>query len=63
MAKFIVTMCRTSYAFTDIEVEIPEGDLMQERAEEAALGVAGDYEYSEKSADYDAHFVIPKTKP
>ena len=50
MKKFIVNIVRTSYSFKDIEVEAEN----EEQAKEKALEKAGDYEFSEKSADYTA---------
>lgn len=46
--KFTVSVCRTSYQFTDIEVEADS----QEEANELALDEAGGHTYSEKSAEY-----------
>ena len=46
--KFVVTVCRTSYAFHDIEVEAKN----ETEANELALEDAGNHEYSEKTADY-----------
>lgn len=48
MPKFKGTVCRTSYAFRDIEVEANT----EEEAREKMLDEAGDYEYSEKSSEY-----------
>lgn len=48
MPKYKVTMRRTGYAFRDIEVEAESRDKAREKAYE----IAGDYEYSEKDADY-----------
>lgn len=48
MAKYKATVCRTSYGFTDIEVEANN----QEEAEQKILDEAGDHNYSEKTADY-----------
>ncbi len=49
MPKYIVTMCRTSYQYVDIEVE--GEDALD--AESNAYDVAGDYTYTERSADYE----------
>jgi hypothetical protein len=48
MPKFKATVCRTSYSFNEIEVEAQN----KEEAKQKILDEAGDYEYSEKSAEY-----------
>ncbi len=51
MAKrkvFSVEVCRTGYAFCTIHVETTS----QEKANEEALDMAGDFDYSEKSSEY-----------
>lgn len=48
MPKFKATVCRTSYSFREIEVEADN----EEEAKEKILDEAGDYDYSEKDADY-----------
>jgi len=47
--KFKVEICRTSYAYTTIEVEADKGT----RAAEIAEQKAGDLEYTEKNAEYE----------
>jgi hypothetical protein len=48
--RYIVSVCRTSYAFKDIEVmALGEADAMN-----LAIIEAGNHEFSEKSADYAA---------
>jgi hypothetical protein len=56
MPKFIVSMRRTGYAFRDIEVEA--GDYNEAR--EKAYDEAGDYDYSEKDADYKVEYIHQK---
>lgn len=53
MTKYIVTVTRTSYSSRDIEVEATS----ELEAKEKAIDEAGDYEFSEKSADYEAENV------
>lgn len=53
MAKYNVHVVRTSFAFRVIEVE---ADSVAE-AKDIALDTAGDYEFSEKDAEYDINFV------
>jgi len=54
--KYIVSVCRISYAFRDIEVEaVDENHAMRLAREEA-----GNHEFSEKSADYTADVVREK---
>lgn len=48
--KYIIKVCRISYSFAHIPVEAGS----PEEAEAAALGVAGDYVFSEKSSAYSA---------
>jgi len=48
MKDFMVNVCRIGYAFG----EIPVNAETQEEANEKALDGAGDYCYSEKSAEY-----------
>jgi len=52
--KFKVMVCRTSHGFNEIEVEAKT----PEQAEEIALEKAGNYLFSEKSADYTSNGVI-----
>ena len=47
-------VCRTSHGFNEIEVEAKT----PEQAEEIALEKAGNYLFSEKSADYTSNGVI-----
>ena len=48
MPKFKATVCRTSFGFHEIEVEADT----ERQAKVKILDEAGDYEFSEKSADY-----------
>lgn len=49
MAKtYLVTVCRTAYAFKEFEIKADS----QEKAEKEALDMSGNYEYSEKDAEY-----------
>jgi hypothetical protein len=48
MKKFTVGVLRVSYAWRDIEITA----ATEEEARATALDVCGDYEYSEKNADY-----------
>lgn len=48
MKKFIVSVLRTSYAWRDIEISAAN----EAEARATVLDVCGDYEYSEKDADY-----------
>lgn len=53
MKKYSVDVCRIGYAYATIEVEAEnETDAM-----ELAVEQAGDYEFSEKDAEYSAEFV------
>jgi hypothetical protein len=47
--KYIVPICRTSFSFREIEVEANS----TEEAGRIALDTAGNFEYSEKDADYE----------
>jgi hypothetical protein len=48
MKKFTVSVLRIGYAWRDIEITA----ATEEEARATALDVCGDYEYSEKDADY-----------
>jgi hypothetical protein len=48
MKKFIVSVLRTSYAWRDIEISANS----EAEARATVLDICGDYEYSEKDADY-----------
>jgi hypothetical protein len=48
MKKFIVSVCRTSCAWRDIEINAAS----EAEARATVLDTCGDYEYSEKDADY-----------
>jgi hypothetical protein len=48
MKKFIVSVLRTSYAWRDIEITAAS----EAEARATVLDICGDYEYSEKDADY-----------
>lgn len=51
--KYVVTMCRISYGFRDIEVEAET----EEEATTKAHDTAGDYLYDEKTSDYEVDAV------
>ncbi len=48
MPKYKATVCRTSYSYREIEVEAKN----KKEAKQKILDEAGDYEFSEKSAEY-----------
>ena len=48
MEKFIVSVLRTSYAWRDIEISAAS----EAEARATVLDICGDYEFSEKDADY-----------
>ena len=48
MKKFIVSVLRTSYAWRDIEISAAS----EAEARDTVLDICGDYEFSEKDADY-----------
>lgn len=48
MKKFIVSVLRISHAWHDIEIDA----VNEAEARATVLDVCGDYEYSEKDADY-----------
>jgi hypothetical protein len=48
--KYKITVRRTGYAWRDIEIEAKD---IREAQEAAAFIEYGDFEYSEKDADYD----------
>jgi hypothetical protein len=48
MNKYQVLICRVSYAFHTTEIEANS----QEEAEAIVLDMCGDYNFSEKEADY-----------
>jgi len=68
--KAVVTVCRIGYSFKDVEVEIPDEDLVQEGRDgkerpmspdqimiafkESAERLVGDHVFSEKSSEYEA---------
>lgn len=54
--KYVVSVCRTSYAFRDIEVRAKN----EKEAKRLALDQAGDHEFSEKDADYETTNVSEK---
>ena len=56
MPKFEVQVFRTSYSSRIIEVEAEN----EEEAKENAIEKAGDYEFSERDADYTVDFVTKK---
>jgi len=56
MSKFKATVCRISYAFREIEVEAET----EQEAKDEILNISGNYEYSEKSADYEIHGGVTK---
>ncbi|MHC4616434.1 MAG: hypothetical protein ACYTEQ_01640 [Planctomycetota bacterium] len=53
MLKYIVTVCRIGYAFRDIKVEAHTAEEAKVTAEE----IAGNYEYSESTSEYEAQEV------
>ena len=53
MAKYTVYVARISYAIVPIKVEADSGD----EAEATALDLAGDYLFSEHSAEYEVESV------
>ena len=59
MAKFTVTVLRTSYSTRTIEVEAEGFD----EAKEKAIDEAGDYEFSEASADYSVEDIMIMNAP
>lgn len=56
MEKFIIPVVRIGYGFANIEVDANS----QEEAEEKALDIAGDHEFTEKSSDYEIEGGSPK---
>ena len=46
--KYQIQICRVSYAFNTVEIEASS----QEEAEATVLDLCGDYNFSEKEADY-----------
>lgn len=58
MPKFEVEVRRTAWGFRTIEVEAKN----KLDAEQKALDIAGDFEYSEKSSEYETMSVTPKEK-
>ena len=48
MEKFIVSVLRTSYAWRDIEISAAS----EAEARATVLDICGDYEFSEKDAEY-----------
>lgn len=60
--KFIVKVRRTSWAFTDIEVEVPDtGNKTNDQAiaESKAVEEAGNHEFGSGQADYEAEHSTP----
>ena len=53
MKTFTFSVMRTSYAWRDIEITASS----EAEAREVALETCGDYEYSEKDADYSIEHV------
>lgn len=51
--KYDVDIARIGYSFATIQVEAEN----EEQAKELALEEAGDYEFSEKDADYEIDYV------
>lgn len=58
MPKFKATVCRTSYSFREIEVQAKD----EAEAKEKILDEAGDYDYSEKDADYSIESTIEESE-
>ena len=56
--KYRVAVVRIGYGFKDLDIEATS----KKRAREIALDVAGNYEYSEKTADYKVDYVA-EVKP
>jgi hypothetical protein len=61
MPKFKVTVLRTGYSVTEIEVEAAN----EEEAEEVAQDEAGGYSFSEHSSEYEVGHVekVPEPEP
>lgn len=57
--QYIVPMCRTSFAFYEIEVTANS----IEEAAKIALETAGNFEYSEKDANYEINGSIEEINP
>lgn len=53
MKKYNVQLVRISYGFNIIEIEAENED----EARDKAIDVAGDYNYSESSAEYEIDFI------
>lgn len=49
--KYLVTVIRTGYCSADFEVEADSA----ENAKDAAIELAGDYQFSEHAVDYEAN--------
>lgn len=56
--KFKVNICRIGYSHKEIEVEAEN----EEQAKEKALDTAGNFEFSENHADYEAGEVYKNEK-
>ena len=54
MKKFIVSVCRTAYAWRDIEITATS----EAEARATVLDTCGDYEYTEKEADYSIEQIM-----
>ena len=52
--KYQIKICRVSYAFNTIEIEANS----QDEAEATVLDLCGDYNFSEKDAEYTIESII-----
>jgi hypothetical protein len=59
MKKFIVSVCRTSYAWRDIEIQASS----EAEAHATVLDICGDYEYSEKDSEYRIEQITQEQTP
>jgi len=59
MKKFIVSVCRTSHAWRDIEIQANS----EAEARATVLDICGDYEYCEKEADYSIEQISQEPTP
>jgi hypothetical protein len=57
MSTFVVGVTRIGYGYRDFEIEAETS----EEAREKALDIAGNFEFNEKTSDYEISGVIPKT--
>jgi|APGre2960657423_1045063.scaffolds.fasta_scaffold529527_2 hypothetical protein len=52
--KYQIQICRVSYAFNTVEIEASS----QDEAEATVLDLCGDYNFSEKDAEYTIESII-----